>query len=180
MIKLNDIDTDNYDCDVDFIKGFEELKHKYRVCCEFAHVSDIDFKVIKNTPVIFGYNHKICVYPITNDICRAHIMVSANFEKRFKEHGIEYIEYEEEMSNGTIKKIGQFGESGEYILDFYLKDIDEVANIFKFKKCNSYAKNPYSLRNLHEYLRFMRNIDPWYNDILDKRLLANRDPENND
>lgn len=181
IVNLKDVTIDeNYICSMDYIKLFEELKHKYRVCCEFEYIGDISFKVIKSTPVIFGYGHKVCVFPIGRNICRAHIMTSVNFEKRFKEFGIDFIEYEVEMSDGTFKKVGQFGESGEFTLDFYLEDIDKVSEIFKFKKANSSAKNPYSVRNLHEYLRFMRNIDSWYGDILEKRILANREDENND
>lgn len=181
ILKLKDVSiNDDYVCSMQYIKDFEALKNTYRVCCEFEYIGGTDFKVIKYTPVIFCYGHKVCIYPIGKNICRAHIMTSVNFEKRFEELGIKYIQYEEELENGEIKKIGQFGASGEFILDFYLEDIDKVSEIFKFKKANSSAKNPYSVRNLHEYLRFMRNIDSWYGDILEKRIIANRDVENND
>lgn len=179
IVSLKELSVDeNCICSMDYIRRFEELKHKYRVCCEFEHIEDTNFKVIKYTPVIYCYGHRVCIYPLKDNICRAHIMASVNFEKKFKEEGINFVKYEEELLDGSIRETGQFGESGEFILDFYIEDIDKVSNIFKFKKANTSSKNPYSIRNLHEYLRFMRNIDSWYGDILNRRLIANREHEN--
>lgn len=165
---------------LDYIKDFEELRKKYKVSCEFEYIDGLDFKVIKETPTIYCYNYRVAIYPITKDICRAHIMTSVNFEKRFEELGIEYIKHEEELTDGAIRQIGQFGESGEFVLDFYLKDIDKLVDVFKIRSANKSHTNPYSIRNLHDYLRFMRSINPWYGEILDKRIIANRDVTKDD
>ncbi|MGL5647029.1 MAG: hypothetical protein ACRDDY_04195 [Clostridium sp.] len=158
----------------DFIKKFEQYKNLYRMCCEFEHTGDLDFKVMKNTPVIFGYGHKVAVYPIDKDTCCAHIMASINFEKKFKEKGVDFIQHEEEMIDGSIKKTGQWGENGEFILHFKMDDLPKVGDIFKFKKASKSSTNPYSVKNTHEFLRFMRNVDCWYGEILDKRIVENR------
>jgi hypothetical protein len=157
------------------VMAFENYKEMYRMCCEFEHIGGLDFKVVKNTPVIFGHSHRVAIYPLDKDRCQAHIVASINFEKKFKESNVEYILHEEELNDGSFNKVGQWGQCGEFTLDFKMEDLSKVGNIFKFKKASKSAINPYSLRNLHEYLRFARNIHPMYGEILEQRLAENRE-----
>ncbi|MGL5049595.1 MAG: hypothetical protein ACRC6E_03065, partial [Fusobacteriaceae bacterium] len=83
--------------------------------------------------------------------------------------------HEEVMVDGTLSDKYQWGEKGEYELEFYIADLDKVVDVFKIKSANKTAQNPYSIRNLHEYLRFQRNIDKRYGDILNQRILENRE-----
>ncbi|MGL5963606.1 MAG: hypothetical protein ACRCZ2_04325 [Fusobacteriaceae bacterium] len=168
---------EDYMSNLEYIKDFTKLSKKYKMGCDFAYIEGLDFRVIKETPTIYCYNHKVAIYPKNSEVCEAHIMASVNFEKRFIENGIAMIEHEEEMANGEFNKSYQWGESGEFALQFYIKDLDKVVDIFKIKKANKTSTNPHSLKNLHEYLRFARNIDPWYGQVLEERLLANNEED---
>lgn len=168
---------EDYMSNLEYIKEFELLSKEYRMGCEFEYLGGIDFKVVKETPVIYCYNNKVAIYPKDKEVCIAHIMTSINFEKRFKDKGIEMIKHEEEMLDGKIRSCYQWGENGEFTLEFYTKDIDKVVEIFKIRKANKTSNKPHSIRNLHDFLRFHRNISPWYGEILEQRFLANKTDE---
>ncbi|MGL5099661.1 MAG: hypothetical protein ACRC6B_06460 [Fusobacteriaceae bacterium] len=171
----NFIEGEDYMGDFQFIDNFSALSKKYKMGCEFKHLGGVDFKPIKQTPVIYCYGGKVAIYPKDNEICCAHIMSSINFEKRFKDIGVKMVLQEEVMSDGSISEQYQWGDKGEFILEFYIKDLGKVVDVFKIKPANKTAQNPHSIRNLHEYLRFQRNIDKRYGDILNQRILENRE-----
>lgn len=171
---------EGYMSDLSYIKEFEQLSKTYKMGCDFEHVGGLDFKVIKETPTIYCYNQKVAIYPKNNEVCEAHILTSVNFGKRLLEANIPMIEVEEEMMDETIRTCHQWGENGEFVIQFYTRDIDKVVDIFKIRKANASGTNPHSLRNLHDYLRFARNINSKYGDILEERIIANRTEENTD
>ena len=169
---------EKYMCDLSYIKDFEALSKKYKMGCEFELVGGLDFKVVKETPTIYCYNHKVAIYPKNNEICEAHILTSVNFEKRLLDANVPMVSFEEELVEGSIRTCHQRGVSGEFVIHLYIKDIDKVVDIFKIRKANVSGINPHSLRNLHDYLRFARNIDSQYGNILEHRIMSNRDEEN--
>ncbi len=171
---------EDYMSNLEYIKEFELLSKEYKMGCEFEHVEGLKFKFLKETPTIYCYNHKVAIYPKNSEICEAHIMTSVNFEKRLESIGLEMIEHEMELMDGSKTKVKQFGESGEFIIQFYTKDIEKVVDVFKIRKARTQHTNPHSHRNLHDFLRFQRNINSWYGDILEERILANRDEDSED
>lgn len=179
--KIEDFKVDeDYKSKLNYIKEFETLSKKYKMGCEFEYIGGLNFKVVKETPTIYCYNHKVAIYPKNSEICEAHILTSVNFEKRLLDANVDMVDFEEELVDGSIRSCHQWGESGEFIIHFYTKDIDKVVDIFKIRKANVSGTNPHSLRNLHDYLRYARNIDHQYGDILEQRILANRDEEKED
>lgn len=155
---------------MDFIKRFEALKNRYRVCCEFEEIEG-DFKPIPDTACIYCLGHKIKIYPINETFLRCHMMtLPTKIEDKLKELNVFYVKQLEKDSE-TENVV--WGYNGEYVLDIPFEDLDKIKDLFKLKTV-SQSKNPYSKANINEFLRFMRNIHPRYGEMLEQRIASNR------
>lgn len=157
-----------------YIKSFEKLSKLYRMGCDFEQIDGNNFKVIKGTPTIYCYNYTVAIYPKNDKVLEAHILTSINFEKRLLNKGVRLIGFEEVMEDGTIRTEYQYGQSGEFVLQFPIEELPNVVDVFKIRKARNHSFTPYTKKNLHDFLRFNRNISPIYGDILKDRLNAGK------
>lgn len=139
---------------------FLQLNKKYRIITEW----DNDLKIPnKESGFIYCYNGKVRIYPISDTIIQVHSLSSVDFSSRIKEkYNIDIV---------------QHGENGEFVLEFNSDLLEKIIDIFKPKKAPKQAVPPHSVRNINLWLRYMRNIDPRYQDILNKRLKSDNEEE---
>ena len=165
---------------LEYLKTFEKLSKIYRMGCDFEQIDGNNFKVIKGTPTIYCYNYTVAIYPKSTGVLEAHILTSINFEKRLLDKGVKLIGFEEVLEDGTIRTEYQYGQSGEFVLRFPMDELPNVVDIFKIRKARNQSFTPYTKKNLHDFLRFNKNISPFYGDILKSRLSSGKTEDSED
>lgn len=123
---------------------FLKLNKSYRICCDW---DDTLTKCNKESAFIIADNFRTIIYWKDNDTFGV-----LNYGKERYSSQLDKLKVEYEMDDDGYENV--------YFIDF--KYFEKCIKVFNPKKSPSNSVSPFSVKNINNYLRFMRNIDKEY------------------